>query len=130
MNSIASNAFLNCRELTSIILSDNITKIGKEAFSNCKELKKLTLSNHVTEIGSSAISGCDKLKDITMPRSMKEIQYNFGSFYGGTELKNLNITMKKGKKLSFVVTLGDGNRKYRPEVIYKNKKRIVRKGNI
>lgn len=130
VNTIASSAFSNQKKLTKIILSDNVTKIGREAFLNCKKLTKLTLSNNLTKIEYNAFSGCKELTDITIPRNMKEISYAFGSFYGGTELKNLNITMKKGEKISFAVTLGEGNHTYKPKITYKNEKRVTRQGNI
>jgi len=65
-----------------------------------------------------------------MPNSMKNIDFYEGSFYGGTNLKNLNLTMKKGAQISFIVTLGEGSNLYRPTITYKNKKKIAKKGNI
>ncbi len=61
---------------------------------------------------------------------MTEITYHEGAFYGGKNLKNLNITMKKGEKISFAVELGEGSKLYRPTITYKNKKKIARQGDI
>ena len=40
---IASNAFVNCNELTSVAIPDGMASIGKNAFSNCTSLVHSTV---------------------------------------------------------------------------------------
>ncbi len=42
-SSIPSNAFLNCNEITSISINENVTSIGSRAFYGCSGLKVLTI---------------------------------------------------------------------------------------
>ncbi len=111
-------------------IPEEVVSIESNAFKDCKKLEKIVLSDNITTIGYNAFSNCKKLIDITIPNNMTEIRYEKGSFYGGKNLKNLNITMKKGEKVSFVVALGEGSKLYRPTITYKNEKRITRQGNI
>ncbi len=111
-------------------IPEEVVSIESSAFKDCKKLEKIVLSDNITTIGYNAFSNCKKLIDITIPNNMTEIRYEKGSFYGGKNLKNLNITMKKGDKISFVVVLGEGSELYRPTITYKNEKRIARQGNI
>ena len=57
----------------SIVISNNITKIGTNAFSNCKLLTNITIPDSVTEIGNHAFSGCSSITNITIPDSVTEI---------------------------------------------------------
>ena len=62
VNSIGEQTFINCHELTSVIIPTSVTSIGDDAFSSCSGLLSITIPNSVTSIGKLAFSGCDKLK--------------------------------------------------------------------
>lgn len=57
-NEIAQQAFMNCANITSIVLPSTVTSIGKEAFYGCKGLTSIIIPEAVTEIGSYAFLGC------------------------------------------------------------------------
>lgn len=79
---IPNLAFTNSK-LTSIVLSDNVTKIGDNAFFNCLALNSVKLSANLLSIGNNAFSGRPKnafepetittLKGIVVPRSVTSI---------------------------------------------------------
>ena len=75
---IASSAFADCSELTSVSLPDTVAYIDDFAFSGCKKLKSVALGKSLTIIGNEAFDDCGKLTDITIPDAVTEIgQYAF-----------------------------------------------------
>ncbi len=67
ITSIGANAFLNCTNLTTVVIRGNsITSINLGAFKNCKKLKSITIGKKVKTIGSNAFYGCKRLKTINL----------------------------------------------------------------
>lgn len=58
VKSIGDEAFVYCRELTSINIPKSVTKIGESAFRECSELTSINIPEGVTIIGSSAFTVC------------------------------------------------------------------------
>lgn len=58
VTAIAARAFINCTNLTSIILPAGITSIGNYAFEGCINLTNITIPNSVTSIGNNAFMDC------------------------------------------------------------------------
>ena len=68
---IGDNAFKDA-EITSLKLSDNVTKIGSEAFYSCLDLATVDLGSSLVSIGYQAFAFCDALKEIELPDSFEE----------------------------------------------------------
>ena len=64
LKNISNLAFLNCRNLTSIILPNTIDSIGHLAFSYCSGLNTITIPNSVTFIGANAFDACSNMKEV------------------------------------------------------------------
>ncbi|MDD7430095.1 MAG: leucine-rich repeat domain-containing protein [Oscillospiraceae bacterium] len=60
-------------ELTSIVIPDSVTEIGRGAFSFCKKLESVTLPKNITEISGVTFNRCDNLKSISIPDSVTYI---------------------------------------------------------
>ena len=60
----ASDAFRGCRNLTSIRLGANVTRIGNGVFVGCTSLTELHLHAQIEQLDLFALSGCTNLKDI------------------------------------------------------------------
>ena len=73
----------------SIILPNDIQKVGKKAFSNFTALESIIIPDSVTEIGESAFEGCSSLKNVTMPRNLKIIGPS--AFKDCGKLENITI---------------------------------------
>jgi len=70
---IASSAFLNCSNLTSVTFPNSLTGIGPQAFSGCTRLTNVILGNGVTSIGQQAFYNCTSLTSVTLPNSVTSI---------------------------------------------------------
>ncbi|MFT4143505.1 MAG: leucine-rich repeat protein [Mobilitalea sp.] len=66
-------AFENCSNLKKVVLSKNITEIGKWAFALCTSLSEIALPDKLITIGEGSLEGCTSLKTLTIPNSVKSI---------------------------------------------------------
>lgn len=71
---VDDNAFMNCIELTSVVLPDGIKKIGEKAFYHCSQLVSVNMPRSLKDLGIEAFSGCYNLKSITFPSGLKLIE--------------------------------------------------------
>ena len=80
---IANDAFKNCTNITSITISDGVTRIGHSTFRGCTALTSITIPSSVTEIDMWAFAECEKLKSIDIPEGVTKIGvYAFWRCYG------------------------------------------------
>lgn len=84
---IESTAFKDCENLTSVTISDNVTRIGNEAFYGCTKLTSVTIGNNITNIGYWAFFGCSSLKSVVIPASVTHI--GIGAFVNCTNLTDI-----------------------------------------
>ncbi|MBO4531048.1 MAG: leucine-rich repeat protein [Paludibacteraceae bacterium] len=75
---IGEEAFTELRQLTSIILPENLTRINDNAFSHT-ELNEVTIPNDVTYIGFDAFAYSEKLTNVIIGSSVEYIRQ--GAFY-------------------------------------------------
>ena len=89
MKSIGKGLLKNCSKLTSIDISDLVTKIGEEAFAGCGKLTSMKIPYGVVCINKSVFSGCSKLTSIEIPDSLTSIGAR--AFYGCDSLATIEI---------------------------------------
>ena len=58
---IARNAFIRCKNLTTITIPNGVTSIGGWAFEHCTNLITIIIPDSVTSIGKQAFLGCESL---------------------------------------------------------------------
>lgn len=68
-------AFSDCPSLTSVVIPNSVTRIGKNAFYECGTLTSVEIPNSVTEIGEGAFYKCSALTSIEIPSSVTKIEY-------------------------------------------------------
>ena len=79
LQTIGSNAFYNCKALTSVSLPDQVTEVAFGAFQGCSALTDVELSGSMTAIAAQTFDGCESLANVTVPRSVQRIgAYAFG----------------------------------------------------
>ena len=66
-------AFARCRNLTGIVIPDNVTEIEFNAFKDCSKLKTVTLSNNLSSLSEGIFSECASLESINIPSGVKTI---------------------------------------------------------
>ena len=106
VTSIGNEAFLECRNVTSITIPNSVTSIGSQAFFGCSGLTSIAIPNNVTSIGNQAFEGfaipnnvtsignqafegCSGLTSITIPNSITTIAER--AFAGCSGLTSVTI---------------------------------------
>lgn len=94
VDSIGSNAFDNCDELTTVRLPEGLKAIGENAFYSCSGLTSISFPGSLRLIDKYAFSGCSGLTALSFPEGMTEI--GNGAFYGCGRLETISFpsTMK------------------------------------
>ena len=86
---INSEAFRNCKTITSINIPSSVTGIGYSAFEGCSSLTSVTIPSSVTEIGQESFEYCSALIGVTIPGSVTEI--GAWTFRGCSSLTSVTI---------------------------------------
>lgn len=113
VTAIANNAFLNCSNLTSVVLPDGVTSIGESAFQGCSSLasinmpaslttigdnafyearalsSKIVIPSGVLKIGASAFQYCTSLNNVVLSEGINEIKNN--AFRNCTSLQSIQL---------------------------------------
>ena len=63
---IGKDAFIYCKDLTSVVIGNGVTTIGGGAFSSCSSLTSVVIPDSVTSIGAFAFEECDNLESVVI----------------------------------------------------------------
>ncbi len=87
---IADYSFRNCTEIYNLIslLPDSLKYIGASAFISCKNLQTIVISENVTQIGDYAFIYCESLNSVIMESDKIERIGKYAFAYSG--LNNIN----------------------------------------
>ena len=89
VKSIGMYAFYGCNLLSSVSIPEGVTSIGDYAFYGCSGLTSISIPEGVTSIGNSAFSGCSGLTSVTIPSSVTSI--GVYAFRGCSGLTSISI---------------------------------------
>lgn len=82
------DGFMNCKNLTSVTLSNTVVNIKPFAFWNCA-FSSINIPNSVKSIGFGSFYGCNNLTSITIPSSVGDIGYY--AFRGCSSLESIQV---------------------------------------
>lgn len=87
---VAANAFVGCRELTSLQLPNTCVNIGRNAFKGCTALKNDPTPSTATSIGNGYLQDCSSITEVNIPAGVSTpiVAQNLA---GMTSLKKLNF---------------------------------------
>lgn len=84
---IGEFSFMNCTNLTSVKLNEELTVIRSGAFYGCNKITELTIPDKVELIAANAFRGCNGLKKLTIGRSVRNIgNYAFDISTSGMDI--------------------------------------------
>lgn len=72
--------------ITSVWISNSVTKIDKYAFYACKNLTSVCLPPSLAEVGSNAFNNCEKLTNIELQVPTQKIEFDGDYVFSGTAL--------------------------------------------
>lgn len=76
------------KNITKVVISSGVTKVGNYAFSDMRELASVELASGLTTIGEGAFKNCKKLTEIDLPSSVTTI--GAYAFYGDEALERVD----------------------------------------
>ena len=88
---IADNAFYARGQITNVILSDSVKKIGRTAFYGCRALVTVICRDSLERIEANAFLGCDGLSRFHIGTGIKYI--GAAAFDGCTKLKTITCAL-------------------------------------
>jgi len=86
---VENSAFQGCSSLENITIPNNLINIGAYAFMMCKSLTKIVIPNSVTDIGYMTFFGCESLESVVISNNITDI--GEATFYGCTALTNVQF---------------------------------------
>lgn len=86
---IKDEAFLNYKNLKSIVLDENVSSLGKAVFKGCTNLKDVDIRSSISELKESTFEECKNLKTIKLQYGLEKI--NDRCFYGCSSLIGVDI---------------------------------------
>ncbi len=89
VTAIDISAFNGNKNITSIVVGDKVTSIGKFAFMDCYALTSATLPNTLSLLDNAAFSGCDALTSVNIPALVTELKNSV--FYGCSSLAEVTL---------------------------------------
>lgn len=87
---IDANAFLNCANLKSATIGNNIVMIGQSAFSGCVKLISVRIGTGISSISDYSFYNCSRLSEIFIPGNVKNI--GISAFEGCSSLAKAVIS--------------------------------------
>lgn len=73
VTSIGNQAFYECSELISVVMSPNLTSIGEKAFLGCTKLENISIPSGVTAIEGMTFQNCSGLERVVFGGTITSI---------------------------------------------------------
>lgn len=87
---VGANAFVDCKELTSLSLPNTCVTINRNAFKGCSSLKNDPVPSTATTIGNAYLQGCSSITEVTVPAGVSGT-FVSQNWEGMTSLKKITF---------------------------------------
>ena len=87
LKQLEPKTFQECENMTSIVLPDHLLTLPNDFLIGCSSLEKVVLPKNLEGIWEYTFNGCESLKELTLPKSVRNIR---GFAFAGTGLEKLN----------------------------------------
>lgn len=77
------------KQITSVVIGDNVTSVMSSMFANCTELESISIGKSVKTIPSSFCVGCSSLRSIKFSEGLEKVEQR--AFQNCVSLKSLNL---------------------------------------
>lgn len=84
---IPESAFANCMNLRTVIIPNSVTEIDDNAFMKCKNLEEIRLSENLIILGEGVFSDCENLKSLILPEGFTRVDSSMFKNSKITEIK-------------------------------------------
>ena len=91
-------------EITSVVIDNGVTTIGKFAFLDCIALTSITIPSTVTSIGQGAFIACNNLNEITVNRNTPPFVDN--DVFDRIDVSKVNLRVPAGTQCTYAATSG------------------------
>ena len=94
VTAVKDGTFQNKDFITSAVLPDTVTDLGRDAFRGCANLESVTLSDALVTIGDYAFYNCTALTEIEIPATLTSVRHfysNTGPFKGCSALTDVTF---------------------------------------
>ena len=86
---IEGGCFASCSRLQSVILHENISKLGVGVWQQCSGLKTIELPDAITDLPEGSFMNCSSLDSIKLPRHLRTIGYQ--AFFYSNRLSKITL---------------------------------------
>lgn len=136
-----TGTLMGCRrDVTSVIIPNNVTSIGKHAFAFCRSLTSIKIPTSVTNIGNWAFNCCINLTNITIPISVTSIgDYAFNCcnnlkdvYYSGnrSDWEKIEIGNDNYELLTANIHYENSKYDWLDDIVLDENKKLTEKNNI
>ena len=105
VTSIGLRAFENCKNLVSVVIPESVKTIGEYAFCYCSSLTSIVIGENVSTIGKYAFRDCSSLTSVVIGENVSTIGSR--AFYGCSKLTSVEFKNPEGWKRGSTAILAD-----------------------
>ena len=88
---ISTSAFYYNTTITSVVIPDGVSSIGRESFKHCTALKSVTIGKDVEYIYTDAFSSCTALESVTIADGTTPLDVHSSAFSGCSALTDFSM---------------------------------------
>lgn len=86
---IEERAFMGCKKLREVTLSNRLESIEEKAFSYCTAMEQITLPDSLFFMGAGVFEGCKRLVSVILPQKLRDISNS--TFNACVNLKTVRL---------------------------------------